>query len=172
MINLFGAYINIIYACSCIIFTFLSTPSQLTAYFHTRLKPCSSRKFCWLLRRLIPSWFGEIYSINCSACNMGDWGSIPGLGRSPGEGHGNPLQYSGLENPHGQRSLVGYSREVAKSQTRLSDWHFHFHVSTINSNPGVIPKCFASFFDILLWFCHPLIYLNLPWRQLLTCLLW
>ena len=34
---------------------------------------------------------------------------IPGLGRSPGEGHGNPLQYSHLENPHGQRCLAGYS---------------------------------------------------------------
>ena len=39
---------------------------------------------------------------------MRDLGSIPGLGRSPGGGHGNPLQYSCLENPHGQ-SLVGYS---------------------------------------------------------------
>ena len=38
-----------------------------------------------------------------------DPGSIPGLGRSPGGGHGHPLQYSCLENPHGQRSLVGYS---------------------------------------------------------------
>ena len=44
-----------------------------------------------------------------SACNAGDLGSIPGLGRDPGGGHGNPLQYSGLENPHGQRSLVGYN---------------------------------------------------------------
>ena len=40
---------------------------------------------------------------------MGDLGLIPGLGRSPGGGHGNPLQYSRLENPHGQRNLVGYS---------------------------------------------------------------
>ena len=44
-----------------------------------------------------------------SACNVGDLGSIPGLGRSPGGGHGNPLQYSCLENPHGQGSLAGYS---------------------------------------------------------------
>ena len=44
------------------------------------------------------------------ACNAGDLGSTPGLGRSPGGGHGNPLQYSCLENPHGHRSLVGYSR--------------------------------------------------------------
>ena len=44
-----------------------------------------------------------------SSCSMGDMGLIPGLGRSPGGGHGNPLQYSCLENPHGQRNLVGYS---------------------------------------------------------------
>ena len=44
-----------------------------------------------------------------SACNVGDLGSTPGLGRSPGGEHDNPLQYSCLENPHGQRSLVDYS---------------------------------------------------------------
>ena len=44
-----------------------------------------------------------------SACKVGDLGSIPALGRSPGEGNGNPLQYSCLENPHGQWSLVNYS---------------------------------------------------------------
>ena len=38
-----------------------------------------------------------------------DTGSVPGSGRSPGGGHGNPLQDACLENPHGQRSLVGYS---------------------------------------------------------------
>ena len=41
-----------------------------------------------------------------STCNVGDLGLIPGLGRSPGGGHSNPLQYSCLENPHGQRNLV------------------------------------------------------------------
>ena len=44
-----------------------------------------------------------------SACNAGDLGSVSGLGRSTGGGHGNPLQYSCLENPHCQRSLVGLS---------------------------------------------------------------
>ena len=44
-----------------------------------------------------------------SACNAGDLGLTPELGRSPGGGHENPLQYSCLENPHGQRSLSGYS---------------------------------------------------------------
>ncbi|CAI9173973.1 unnamed protein product [Rangifer tarandus platyrhynchus] len=44
-----------------------------------------------------------------SSCSVGDPGSVPGLGRSPGEGKGNPLQYSCLGKSHGQRSLVGYS---------------------------------------------------------------
>ena len=54
-----------------------------------------------------------------SACNAGDLGSIPGLGRSPGEGKGYPLQYSGLEN-----SMDYIIHGVTKSQTRLSDFHF------------------------------------------------
>ena len=44
-----------------------------------------------------------------SSCNLGDLGSNPGLGRFPGEGKGYLHQYSGLENPHGQRNLVGCS---------------------------------------------------------------
>ena len=44
-----------------------------------------------------------------SACNVKDLGSIPGLGGPPGGGNSNPLQYSCLENPRGQRSLAGYS---------------------------------------------------------------
>ena len=44
-----------------------------------------------------------------SVCNVGDLGSVPGLGRFPGGGHGDPHQFTCLENPHGQRSLAGYS---------------------------------------------------------------
>ena len=54
-----------------------------------------------------------------SVCNEGDLGLIPGLGRSPGEGHGNPLQYSCLENPHGQMSLAGYSPEGLKESDTM-----------------------------------------------------
>ena len=43
------------------------------------------------------------------AGDIRDTGLIPGSGGSPGGGHGNPLQYACLENPHGQRSLAGYS---------------------------------------------------------------
>ena len=52
-----------------------------------------------------------------SACDAWDLGSIPGLGRSPGGRTGNPLQYSCLENPHGQRRLAGYNPWGHKSQT-------------------------------------------------------
>ena len=44
-----------------------------------------------------------------SPCNVGGLGLVPGFGRYPGRGHGNPLQYSCLENHHGHRSLAGYS---------------------------------------------------------------
>ena len=49
-----------------------------------------------------------------SACSEGDLDSIPGLGRSSGGGCSNPFQYSCLENPHGQRSLMGYSSQGHK----------------------------------------------------------
>ena len=61
-----------------------------------------------------------------SACNMGDPGSIPGLGRSPGEGNDNPLQYScletGTEEP-GRLQSMG-----SQSQTRLNDFTSHIPV--------------------------------------------
>ena len=56
-----------------------------------------------------------------STYKAGDLGLIPGLGRSPGERHGNPLQYSCLENPHGQRSLVDYSPWGHKELNTMSD---------------------------------------------------
>ena len=54
------------------------------------------------------------------ACNAGDPGSIPGLGSSPGEGNGNPLQYSCLENPMDGRAWWATVHGVAKSWARLS----------------------------------------------------
>jgi len=62
-------------------------------------------------------------------CNVGDLGSIPGLGRSPGEGKGYPLQYSGLEN-----SIGCIVHGVSKSQTRLSNFHFQTMTSGIESS--------------------------------------
>ena len=64
--------------------------------------------------------------VKASACNAGDLGSIPGSGRSPGEGNGNPLQYSCLENPMDGGAWWVTFHGVAKSQTRLSDFTFTY----------------------------------------------
>ena len=63
-----------------------------------------------------------------SAYNVGDLGLIPELGRSSGGGHGNPLQYSCLENPHGQRSLATYVHKVTKSWTQVKQLSTHAHI--------------------------------------------
>ena len=60
--------------------------------------------------------------VKVSAWNVGDPGSIPGSGRSPGEGNGNPLQYSCLENPMEGGGWWATVHGVAKSRTRLSDF--------------------------------------------------
>ena len=63
-----------------------------------------------------------------SACNAGDPGLIPGSGRSPGEGNGNPLQYSCLENPNDRGAWQAIVHGVANSWTRLNDFTFFFRV--------------------------------------------
>ena len=69
-----------------------------------------------------------------SAGNLGDLGSIPGLERSPGGGNGNPLQYSCLENLHGQRSLAGYSPGGHKESDMTEPLSRARHCS--HSDPG------------------------------------
>ena len=62
-----------------------------------------------------------------AACEAGALGSILGLGRSPGGGCGNPFQYSCLEHPHGQRSLVGYSPWGHKESDTTEQLSTHIH---------------------------------------------
>ena len=69
--------------------------------------------------------------VKASACNEGDLGLIPGLGRSPGEGNGNPLQYSCLENPMDGGAWWATVHGVAKSRTRLSDFTFFLSLKLI-----------------------------------------
>ena len=64
-----------------------------------------------------------------STCNVGDLGSVPGLGRSPGEGKGYPLQYSGLEN---SVDCIAYG--VVKSRTQLSNFQFQFSLGLDPTN--------------------------------------
>ena len=59
-------------------------------------------------------------------CSVGDLGSTPGLGRSPGEGNGYPLQYSCLENSTDRGAWQAKVHGVVKSRTRLSDFHFSY----------------------------------------------
>ena len=76
---------------------------------------------CKLKKGLPRGLSGKESAYNAGAA--GDVGLIPGLGRSLGERHGNPLQYSCLENSHGQRSLAGYSpwgRKESDTTERLS----------------------------------------------------
>ncbi len=79
-----------------------------------------------------------------SAYNAGDLGLIPGLGRSPGEGNGNPLQYSCLENPMDGGAWWATVHGVAKSRTRLSNFTFTFHFHALE-------KEMATHSSVLAW---------------------
>ena len=95
----------------------------------------AERQFCFLFFNWsiidlgLPRWL----SSKESTYNAGHAGSIPGLGRSPGGGSGNPLQYSCLENPHEQRSLVGY-RPWSHRQTLLKQLSTHHKTANIYTN--------------------------------------
>ena len=66
-----------------------------------------------------------------SAYNVGDPGSIPGSGRSPGEGNRNPLQWVIHGKSHGWRSLVGYSQGGCKDSDMTERLHLHFNKLTL-----------------------------------------
>ena len=73
-----------------------------------------------------------------SACNAADLGSMAGLGRSPGEGNGNPLQYSGLEHPMDRGAWWAIVSGVTKSQTRLMVKHFHFQAKKSHTKDYIL----------------------------------
>ena len=80
---------------------------------------------------MFPRWL----SGKKSACNAGDMGSIPGLGRSPGEGNGNLLQYSCLGNPMDRGAWKAIVHGVSESLTQLSNWTTAGHTVPIALNP-------------------------------------
>ena len=99
------------------------------------------------------------------ACKVGDLGSLPALGRSPGEGNGNPLQYSCLENPHGQWSLVNYSL-WGRKESDTTEWprthtqHINFScwegkvIKYIKHTPFLTHKCIVQLFCSLCLKCY------------------
>ena len=93
--------------------------------FFCRLNFCSALFLKFLLSNVFTEGFPCSSAGKESICNVWDLGWIPGLGRSPGEGNRYPRQYSSLEN-----SMDCIVHGVAKSQTRLSDFHFHLYVFT------------------------------------------
>ena len=74
-----------------------------------------------------------------SACNVGVLGSISGVGRSPGEGNGNPLQYSCLGNPMDGGAWWAAVHGVARSRTRLSSFTFTFHFHALEKATAPTP---------------------------------
>ena len=71
-----------------------------------------------------------VKNLPANAGDIRDMGSIPGSGRSPGGGHGNPLQYSCLENPMDRGTWRATVHRVAKSQTKLKRFSTHVHTHT------------------------------------------
>ena len=88
--------------------------------------------FCVFEKCMIKSFPGSPVSKE-SACSSGDPDLIPGSGRSPGEGNGNPFQYPCLEKSHGQRNLVGCSPWDAKNWAWLSDFTVQLDDSSFSS---------------------------------------
>ena len=81
---------------------------------------------------------------SCNAGDKGEVGSTAGLGRAPGEGNGTPLQYCCLENPMDGGTWWATVHAVAKSQTRLSDFTFTFHLHALE-------KEMATHSSVLAW---------------------
>ena len=105
--------------------------NRFIAMFMVKLRPYS---LIWITRLLSCCW--DVFYSNpggsdgkASACNAGDLGSIPGSGRSPGEGNGNPLQYSCLQNSMDGGAWWATVHGVTRSWTRLSDF-MHEQLST------------------------------------------
>ena len=85
-----------------------------------------------------------------SACNVGDLGSIPGLGRSPGEGIGNPLQYSCLENSMDRGDGKATGHGVAESRTEK----LHFHSLSCITLPSKVHMVKALGFPVIVYGCE------------------
>ena len=106
----------------------------------------------WTAREFVRSIQNKIgLDGKASACNVGDPGSIPGLGRSPGEGNGNPLQILLPGKFHGCRSLVGYSPGGCKESETTKRLHFHFSFNAFLKYWSSTQWNVEYFFSLLLW---------------------
>ena len=127
-----------------------------------------------------------VKNLTVNAGDKGDAGLIPGLGRSPGGEHGNPLQYSCLENPHRQRSLLGYSprglKELDKTKrlntahktrtiipspnhTRIKGLQIILSIDTLNSTYGLVNNKKNALTNSRTSFCHSILTISLYSKQ-------
>ena len=126
---------------SLLLYSRVSHPLQLSSHWETKdrwaqlLKaPQASSNRTWTSAEMPPVWQGGASLVaqtvpeSESACNAGDLGSIPGLGRSPGEGNGNPLQYSGLEN--------SMDRPWGHRESDMTEWRSPTHSLTHGRTDG------------------------------------
>ena len=162
----------------CLYFPFLITwASSESSISHWSAPKYSQLTFHWFqLLKLLPQFYSSAIITMVfpggsdgqeSACNAGDLGSIPGLGRSHGEEQGNPPQYSCLENPM-DRGAWWANSMGSQSQTRLSDWaHHHLLTDGLKvsqnqtrhcgqdqgswSNVNLIMLKFLTDFSLLIW---------------------
>ena len=112
------------------------------------------QKICWRRNRLpTPVFLGFPHGSDGkeSACNVGDLGLISGLGISPGEGKGYPLQYSSLEN-----SMDYIVHGVTKSQTQLSNFHLTYHSQWQHFSEAELGINTSFMWDLCCWVCHSL----------------
>ena len=93
--------------------------------------------------RILHLFLGDILN------HLSHLGSIPGLGRSPGGEHGNSLQYSSMEDPHGQRSLVGYSPWGHKELDMTEATEHPCMHATLTRSAGATTPSLTSY--LLLW---------------------
>ena len=134
----------------------------------TLMYPFPAQKYSWIIIRFYSERSMKFHSLStldlfdfpggsegkASACNVGDPGLIPGSGRSPGEGNGNPLQYSCLENPTDGGAWWAAVHGVTESETTEQP-HFYCHFQTYFENiknPGVcspVTKCLLA--QVSLW---------------------
>ena len=110
-----------------------------------------------------------------SPANVGDVGLIPGWGRSPGEGNGNPLQYSCLENPMNRGAWWATVHRVAKNQTWLSaraytHTHTHTHTHTLTHGPGAVCVFSHSLVFQMEWILWPSCFSLISYTDLHLCL--
>ena len=118
---------------------------------------------CFLQKSQVPSHPGfpdglVVNNLPAPAGDAGDVGSIPGWGRSPGRGHDDPLQYSCVENPHEQRSLVGHSprRHSQKWLSTCMRARTHTHTHTPHLRASALLSPVSAFCRVFHMLCPPL----------------